>query len=236
VRALHLINFTGGPADLFLPPLRARGFAIDDVNPHHDLLPPSLEGYDVLLVTGGTANTHETDRYPWLEPEIDLIREAVAHSTPVIGLCLGAQLLTKAIGGTVYAVERPEVGWHEVRTQPEAADDPVLGALPPSFVAMQWHSYACELPSSARELAANEVCVQAFRAGEAAWGTQFHIEVTRDILLDWQRQGGDELAANGYDEERFAHELDLHLEPHMAIGRDMAERFAAVAARVARPV
>jgi GMP synthase-like glutamine amidotransferase len=71
--------------------------------------------------------------------------------------------------------------------------------------------------------------VQAFRIGQAAWGTQFHIEVTRDILLDWGREGADELLRNGYDAARYRRELDQHLPAHAAIGADMGRRFAAFA-------
>jgi GMP synthase (glutamine-hydrolysing) len=229
VRALHLINQEGGPAALFLPPLVERGFEIDERNPNDALLPRTLDSYDALLVCGGTANTHETDRYPWLGHEQVLLAEAVERGIPTMGLCLGAQLLAKATGGDVYAAHPPEVGWHAVETAPEAADDPVLGALPARFMALQWHFYACELPAGAVALARSPVCVQAFRIGAAAWGTQFHIEVTRDILLDWGREGADELLRNGYDAARYRCELDEHLPAHAAIGADMGRRFAAFA-------
>jgi GMP synthase-like glutamine amidotransferase len=229
VRALHVINQTGGPAALFLPPLVERGFEIEECNPSDALLPRTLDRYDALLVCGGTANTHETDRYPWLEHEQVLLAEAVERGIPTMGLCLGAQLLVKATGGAVYAAHPPEVGWHPVDAAPEAADDPVLAALPDRFMALQWHFYACELPAGAVALARSPVCVQAFRVGPAAWGTQFHIEVTRDILLDWGREGADELIRNGYDPDRYRRELDQHLPAHAAIGAEMGRRFAAFA-------
>ena len=148
-----------------------------------------------------------------------------------MGLCLGAQLLTEAAGGTVYRCEPPEVGWFEVEAGPGAASDPVMGALPPRFMAMQWHLYACELPSAATELARNPVCVQALRIGEAAWGTQFHIETTREILESWADMAPEELARFGYDRARYDAELDRYGPAHEAIGRDMAGRFAQVALR-----
>jgi GMP synthase (glutamine-hydrolysing) len=150
---------------------------------------------------------------------------------PTMGLCLGAQLLTEAAGGTVYRSEPAEVGWFEVEARPAAAADPVMGALPPRFMAMQWHLYACELPGAAVELARNSVCVQALRIGEAAWGTQFHIETTRDILASWADMAQDELARYGYDRTRYDAELDRYGPAHEAIGRDMAGRFAEVALR-----
>ena len=229
MKALHLVNLASGPAALFVPPLEQLGFAVDEVNPNDEPLPSSLAGYDAVLVCGGTANTHETDRYPWLDHERELLVEAIDRGVPTIGLCLGAQLLTEAAGGTVYRTSTSEVGWHEVDVDAAAAGDPVLGALPRRFMALQWHSYGCELPEHAVELARNEVCPQAFRIGDAAWATQFHIEVTRDILLDWEREGREELERQGIDHERFARDLDQHLPAHEAIGVDMGRRFAELA-------
>jgi GMP synthase-like glutamine amidotransferase len=234
LRALHVVNEPSGPGGLFLAPLRLHGFVIDSVDVAQHELPKSLSGYDAVISCGGTANTHESDKYPWIDEEIELLREALADGVPVIGLCLGAQLLTRAAGGTVHRSEPSEVGWVGVSTVPAAATDAVLGDVPESFMAMQWHHYACDLPPGAVELARNDTCLQAFRLGEAAWGTQFHIEVTRDILLAWMRWGGEELEKAGYTKERYLAELESHLDAHEAIGRGMAERFAELAARRAR--
>jgi GMP synthase (glutamine-hydrolysing) len=234
LRALHIVNEPSGPGGVFLPPLRRHGFSIDSVDSAQHELPETLAGYDAVISCGGTANTHESDKYPWIDDEIGLLREALRDGVPVIGLCLGAQLLTKAAGGTVYRSEPSEVGWVEVSMHPAAADDPVLGDVPASFTAMQWHHYACELPPGALELGRNTTCLQAFRAGEAAWGTQFHIEVTRDILHSWARWGAEELEAAGYSQKRFLAEVEEHIERHQAIGSGMGERFAELAARRAR--
>jgi GMP synthase-like glutamine amidotransferase len=229
VKALHLINQTGGPAALFVPPLRERGFDVHDLNPNDEPLPQSLDGYDAVLVCGGVANTHETDRFRWIEPEQGLLAEALERDIPTVGLCLGAQQLVLAAGGQVYRTPTPEVGWFGVDVDPAAAADPVLSAMPERFMALQWHYYGCELPRTATELARSPVCTQAFRIGDSAWGTQFHIEVTRPILEDWGREGADELARHGYDQARYRRELDEHLPDHEAIGADMGRRFAAYA-------
>ncbi len=234
LRALHIVNEPSGPGGLFLPPLESRGFVIDSVDTAQTPLPDTLSGYDAVISCGGTANTHERDIYPWIDPQIALLGEALRDGVPVIGLCLGAQLLTNAAGGNVYRCEPAEVGWVEVSTNAAASADPVLADVPGSFMAMQWHRYACELPPGAIELGRNSTCLQAFRLGETAWGTQFHIEVTRDILLAWARWGGEDLAAAGYTQERYMADLDRNLERHEAIGRGMAERFAEIAATRAR--
>jgi GMP synthase (glutamine-hydrolysing) len=230
-RALHIMNESSGPARVFVEALKARGFEIVTVSPLAGELPESPEGFAAILSGGGTADTHQTEEHPWLVHEVALLREAIDRRVPTMGLCLGAQLLTEAAGGTVYPCEPAEVGWFEVEAGPEAADDPVMSSLPPRFMAMQWHLYACELPGPAVELARNPTCVQAFRIGEAAWGTQFHIETTRDILVSWADVAPDELEQYGYDRPRYDAELDRHGPAHEAIGRDMAGRFAEVALR-----
>jgi GMP synthase-like glutamine amidotransferase len=234
LRALHIVNEPSGPGGLFLPPLESRGFVIDSVDTAQESLPDTLAGYHAVISCGGTANAHENDIYTWIDPQIELLGEALRDDVPVIGLCLGAQLLTKAAGGNVYRCEPSEIGWVEVRANGAASTDPVLGGVPESFMAMQWHRYACELPPGAVELGRNSTCLQAFRLGEAAWGTQFHIEVTREILLAWARWGGEDLGRSGYTQERYMEELERNLPRHQEIGRDMAERFAEIAATRAR--
>lgn len=230
-RALHIMNESSGPAAVFVEALERRGFEIVTVSPHAGELPESPTGFAAILSGGGTADTYQTDQHPWLVHEVALLREALDRGVPTMGLCLGAQLLTEAAGGSVYRCDPAEVGWFEVTAVPDAAGDPVMGSLPPTFRAMQWHLYACEVPRSAVELARNSACIQAFRIGQAAWATQFHIETTRDILTSWADMAPDELALYGYDRARYDAELDRFGPAHEAIGRDMAGRFAEVALR-----
>jgi GMP synthase (glutamine-hydrolysing) len=228
-RALHIVNQEGGPAGLFLPPLIERGFEIVDVVPSRTPLPESIDGFHAVLSCGGTVNADQEAEHPWLRTEVGLLRDAVRAGVPVMGLCLGAQLLAQAVGGAVYRCQPPEVGWFSVDTAPEAASDPVMAAMPDRFRALQWHYYACELPASATVLATSPVCVQAFRAAPAAWGTQFHIEATRDTLREWGESAPEELEAAGYPRERYLAELDEYHVTHEAVGRGMAQRFADVA-------
>lgn len=231
LRALHIVNEPSGPGGLFLPSLESRGFVIDSVDTAESPLPETLSGYDAVISCGGTANTHERDIYPWIDPQIALLGEALRDGVPVIGLCLGAQLLTNAAGGSVYRCEPAEVGWVEVHTNATASADPVLADVPDAFMAMQWHRYACELPPGAVELGRNSTCLQAFRLGETAWGTQFHIEVNRTSLMTWLDAAEDDLAANGYPREAFLRSLDEQLPTHMEIGRELARRLGSVIER-----
>jgi GMP synthase (glutamine-hydrolysing) len=233
LRLLHVQNEITDPAGLFVEEFERRGHRVDTVHPYAgETLPDSLEEYDAMVAGGGTVDTHQVDDYPWLGHEMDLIREAVDRDVPYLGLCLGAQLLTAATGGRVVRSEPPEVGWADVRLRPEARDDPLFGDLPREFPAMEWHYYRCNPPEGAVELATNEVCVQALRIGQHAWGTQFHIEVTRPVLMTWLELAEAELAKHGYPREAFIRSLDERLEAHMAIGRRLASRLTDVAEAV----
>jgi GMP synthase (glutamine-hydrolysing) len=226
-RILHAINDRTDPVLLFTDELQARGFEVVDIRAYAgEALPETLEGFHGIVAGGGVVDTHQKDEHTWLAHEIELMREGLEREVPIMGLCLGSQLLTEAAGGTVYRCDPPEVGWHRVEANGGPADDPLFGGLPRSFAAFEWHYYACELPSSAIELMRNSVASQAMRFRPNAWATQFHIEVTRDVLERWQSEAPDELAKFGYPKDAFLASLDEHLDEHVEIGRTLARRFA----------
>jgi GMP synthase (glutamine-hydrolysing) len=143
-------------------------------------------GAAAVVVFGGGMNVRDAERLPWLRGEVELLRDAAAAGTPVLGVCLGAQLLAAATGAEVRRAAAPEIGWHGVERLPAGVEDPVLGALPDRFEAYQWHSYVFAPPAGAAVLARSPVCPQAFRlGGTRAWGVQFHPEVTEEILTEW---------------------------------------------------
>jgi GMP synthase (glutamine-hydrolysing) len=110
---------------------------------------------------------------------------AAGARVPLLGLCLGGQLLAQAAGAKPRRAARPEIGWRRVEVTPEVEDDPLLGPLAPGFEAFQWHSYEFPLPAGAIPLARSEACLQAARLGERAWALQFHPEVSRGDALHW---------------------------------------------------
>jgi len=230
-RALQIQNEITDPAVPFVQALEARGFEVETIHPYAgEPLPETLDGFAAVVAGGGLVDTHQAHEHRWLGHEIELVAQAIATSTPYIGLCLGAQVLTEAAGGTVYRCDPHEVGWHEVELLPAAADDPLFGGLPSRFRTMQWHYYACRPDGAAVELATNTAALQALRVGECAWGTQFHIEATREMLLGWLDMGGDELAANGYPRDVYVRSVDDHYDQHAAVGETLATRFAELAA------
>jgi GMP synthase (glutamine-hydrolysing) len=145
------------------------------------------DDYDAVLIFGGAMHVDQEENHPWLRDEDELIRDLAARDVPMLGVCLGAQLIAKALGARVGAMPTSQIGWFDVEQTPEAAGDPVFEKLPRRFSSFQWHSYAFELPPNALPLARDPACLQAYRAGESAWGIQFHAEVTKESVEDWFR-------------------------------------------------
>jgi GMP synthase-like glutamine amidotransferase len=149
---------------------------------------PPLDGYDALLIMGGPMDVWEEDIHPWLKAEKAAIRDWVHRlDRPLLGICLGHQLLADAVGGRVEAMAQPEVGIGTVTLTADAATDPLFAGLPSPLTCLQWHGSAVTaLPPGARLLATNEFClVQAFRVNRAAYGLQFHVEVTAQTVPEW---------------------------------------------------
>ncbi len=138
---------------------------------------------DALVVLGGGMGVYEQDRLPHLRDEIRLLRRCVEGGRPVLGICLGSQLLAAALGGTVARAGAPEIGFYRVRLAPAARDDALFAGVEESFVAFHWHNDAFTLPDGAVPLAGSTMTpLQAFRFGERAWGIQFHLEIDEPLL------------------------------------------------------
>jgi GMP synthase (glutamine-hydrolysing) len=131
-------------------------------------------------------NSDQIDTYPNLVTEVEIIREAVDRDMSVLGICLGAQLLAKALGGTVSRNAKREIGWHDVEMTEAGLVDPVLSTFAPTQEVFQWHEDGISLPPEVEVLASSAASpVQAFRHGEHAYGFQFHLEVSRPLIERW---------------------------------------------------
>jgi GMP synthase (glutamine-hydrolysing) len=194
--------------------------------------PPDPAGFDAAMVFGGSMNVDEEDAHAWLGDEKHLIRSLLERRTPILGVCLGSQLLAEAAGADPRRAARPEIGWHAVELTDEGRDDPLLSALPERFEAFQWHSYEAPLPPGAVPLARSPVCLQAYRlAGAAAWGIQFHAEVDEGIVRSWladYRADADAVRI-GIDPAALARETAAKIGAWNELGRRFARRFLAEA-------
>ncbi len=195
-------------------------------------LPRPLDAYGAVLVFGGAMHADQDRHHPWLREENLFLERLLDLRRPVLGICLGAQLLAKAAHAPVHRAEDFEIGWHPVELTEEAAEDPVLGRLPRRFDAFQWHHYTHDVPAGAVELARSRVCTQAFRLGENAWGVQFHPEVTLQQVEGWVAE--DE--ATPVDRAKLLDDTRERIDGWNALGRDLCSAFVDVAERVATPV
>ena len=147
---------------------------------------PPLDGYDALIIMGGPQQTDQETEHPWLVEEKNFIRRAVSQeSKPVLGICLGSQLIAEAMGGRVGPMELSEIGVLDVETAAEAAGDALLSGLRVPAKALQWHLYGVmDLPPGAQHLMHSEAWKnQAFRVGRLSYGLQFHMELSADMVL-----------------------------------------------------
>ena len=195
--------------------------------------PADPAAYDAVMTFGGSMHVDQQQEHGWIADEISLLRELLERGTPLLGVCLGAQLLSEAAGGDARPLREPEIGWFEVEVTAAGAQDPLLGPLAPRFEAFEWHSYECGLPAHATALARTPVCAQAFRVGETAWGIQFHAEVSVADVEHWideYREDGDRA---GVDPEALRAQTLPRMAAWNDLGRELCGRFLAA---VARPV
>jgi len=169
------------------PLLKRAGFRIRYVNfARHPDAQPSLDGYDGLVILGGPMSVNDAGRLPHLTTELKLIEDAMRRDMPVLGICLGAQLIAKTLGALVYCNPEKEIGWYDVSPTDEAGSDPLLGELQKTEKIFQWHGETFDIPKSTRHLAFSSICAnQAFRYGAKVYGFQFHMEVDEPMIHRW---------------------------------------------------
>jgi GMP synthase (glutamine-hydrolysing) len=213
-------------AGVFGDAVAARGHRLDEWSlAWGTSLPRPLDAYGAVLVFGGAMHADQEGHHPWLREENLFLQRLLDIRKPVLGICLGAQLLAKAAHARVGPAREPEIGWFPVELTEEAADDPVLGGLPQRFDAFQWHYYEHSIPAGGVELARSEVCSQAFRLGDSAWGVQFHPEVTLEQVEGWLEE--DEPVPPGLRDETRE-----RIAGWNQLGKRLCDAFVDVAERV----
>ena len=166
--------------------LRERGAALLRVEVDEGEPLPDWREVDAIVAMGGPMGAYDDDLHPWLAEEKRTIAEAVRAGTPFFGVCLGVQLLAASLGARVYPGPAPEVGLLPVELTDEGRIDPVFGGLPDELLTLQWHGDTFDLPDGAVRLARSPAYAnQAFRFGDAAYGVQFHVEVSPDLAREW---------------------------------------------------
>jgi GMP synthase-like glutamine amidotransferase len=222
---MRVLTVTHGPAvqpELFGEVVVAEGHSLTTWDIRTQGAPP--QSYDAVLVFGGDQNVGEELEHPWLHEEYDALRALVGDEVPLFAVCLGAQTLAHALGGSVLRRSAQLAGFYETTLTPDGVADPVLGVLPPTFEALNANAYEFTVPPGAVTLATAPFA-QAFRAGRRAWGVQFHPEVRRDQVLGWFREEPNPPRPL----EELARELDRQLPAWQELGRRLAGAFLQVA-------
>lgn len=209
-------------------PLRAAGVELDERDLKGGDPLPDLGEVDGIISFGGDQSVLDIDRYPYMQAEAELMREAAHRDVPQLGVCLGGQLLAHALGGRVTRMPQRLVEWSEVRLLEDADGDPVFGSLPKTIRALHWNEDGFEVPPGAVELLSRAGHgAEAFRIGRA-WGIQFHPEPDAAALDSWYALSPDWLAEAGVV-EAVAREADrLHLPGQAATAGAVFGAFASV--------
>jgi GMP synthase (glutamine-hydrolysing) len=195
---------------------------------------PSLDEVSAVISLGGQMSVLDADRHPILPEEMDMIRDAVERDVPLLGLCLGAQLLAAATGGAVTHLPVRQLAWETMTWRPAADADPLLRGLGPRVDVLEWHGDGIVPPPHAVVLAETEApgC-SLFRVGRSAWGSQMHLETSPAQILAQLEDPVDrgDVTDAGYDVDEFRTEALRRLPGQMTVGRAVLGRFAALVAR-----
>ncbi len=177
---------------------------------------PSMDGFDLLIIMGGPMGVHDEEKYAWLGAEKQFIKEAVQGGKPVVGICLGAQLLAHSLGAAVRKNRFKEIGFFQVALTPIGWNSPIFKGLPGTFDAFHWHGDTFEIPAEGYHIASSEACPnQAFVYDDRVVGLQFHIESTRQSIEALVKNCGDELR----EEDHYIQKPEVILDE----GRDFSQ-------------
>lgn len=205
-----------------------KGFRLDVVHAYQGQeVPREMADASGLVVMGGPMGVYEEDQYPFLKAERHLIEVALRQGKPVIGICLGSQLLASVLGAVVAKGPQREIGWLPVQLYSVAGDDHLWSGVEETFTGFHWHGDQFTLPQECVAIARSEVSeFQAFRYKESAYGFLFHMEVTEAIIRGLMQDFPEEMADAKVEEEQIITGMRRHLSSLHGIGRDVFSKWA----------
>jgi GMP synthase (glutamine-hydrolysing) len=192
-------------------------------------VPAELGAAAGLVVLGGPMGVYEQQQHPHLGAELQLIQSALAKGKPILGVCLGSQLLAHALGSAVRPSGRKEIGWHNVTLAPAAHDDPLFRGLPGTFAGFHWHGDVFDLPAGAVHLASSAWTPnQAFRFGQNAYGLLFHMEVTSAAMTGMLQTFAGDVVEAGESADDITRKAAVNLANLQALGAMLFDRWTAL--------
>jgi len=190
---------------------------------------PKLDNLTHIIFLGGPMNVYEEDQYPFLKQEDLFIKEAIQRGKSLLGICLGAQLIAKALGAKVFKAPVKEIGWYDVSLTRIGSIDPFFSHLPRIFPVFQWHGDTFEIPHNAILVATSPLVPhQAFRYGDNAYGLQFHLEVTQEIIREWMETYEEELEGPQpplISKLKLLADTEAKIEPYKRMGMTFLKNF-----------
>lgn len=190
-------------------------------------IPRNADEYAALIVMGGPMGVYETDRYPFLVQEMKLIEGFLKNRLPVLGVCLGSQLLAATLGAKVQKGRQKEVGWYPIELSENGRRDVLWQELPSRFVGFHWHGDIFDLPPDACLLASSGITpVQAYRYDIGVYGILFHLEVTENHIRGMLHEFGDEIREENMSVEKILEDTNRHVPTLQRIGMTIFSRWA----------
>jgi GMP synthase (glutamine-hydrolysing) len=213
------------------PSLKEKGLSIRYVN--FDRNPdetPSVEKYHGLIVLGGHMGVYEADQYTHIKVEMKLIEQALQKGIPVLGICLGAQILAHVLGSAVRKSKEKEIGWYDIHLTEAALRDPLFSHFRKTEKIFQLHGDTFDIPDSATAFASSQICPgQAFKYGDKAYGLQFHLEVDKAMIYRWLNNPKNQIeineSAGKFSAEKIQQETDRFIQNSMDLSRKTFRNF-----------
>ncbi len=190
-------------------------------------IPSSLDGYAGLIIMGGPQSVYEEDRFTYLRAEKQLAREAIDNNIPLIGVCLGSQIIADVLGSEVHPSGGVEIGWRQITRSPDIAANPILSALPESFTPLHWHGDIYDLPDGATPIGSSEMTpVQGFIYGETTYAPLFHLEMTEQQITEMATLFPDDVRRGGLEPEELLSQTSAHAAAIKPIATEIFNRWA----------
>ncbi|MBI5588575.1 MAG: hypothetical protein HY889_09460 [Deltaproteobacteria bacterium] len=210
-------------------PLRRGGFAPEFIRVFRgQTLPRTAQGYSAVIALGGPMGVYEEDIHPFIGAELRLIESVLRAGLPFLGVCLGSQMLARAAGARVYKGKGKEIGWYRVRLTGDGMADRLFLGFPEEFTVFQWHGDTFDVPPGAVNLASSEIFPnQLIRVGRNAYGVQFHLEVTGEMIKEWIEVNSRELEGlkGVIDPGKIAEETPRNVPGLLRYGNAFVARF-----------
>ncbi len=223
------------------PIMKENGLRMRYVNFERDpQAAPSMERYNGLIVLGGNMGVYEAEKYTHIKTEIKLIEEALKKDIPILGICLGSQMLAQVLGATVRKHSEKEVGWCNISLTSEGLVDPLFKHFKSTEKIFQLHGDTFNLPQSTTHLAYSDICpAQAFRYGTKVYGLQFHLEVDSAMIHRWMENPHNQqeiFSGNNSSPEQIRIDTEMHINHSMLLAHETFNQFVKLFTLKDRPV